>query len=524
MSLNSECADKTIADPNLVAVFMRQSTKKKSQEKSIPRQRMGLREWSETIGWAFPTHRDCFYEKKISGTLLNPELDRLMRDLASGRRRAVMIDDLSRATRLALKTFQLWDLIKKVGALLAIRSRCLVIDPRRDQQDMLIFFEGLLNEAYWEMLGRMSADGSRLRARNGLWCGGPVPPGFARKGKGVLVPDKVNGRGLELQLMAAGSMSLRQASRYLKARLGLDVSPSTLHHRAHNRIYEGMLVYGKTKKGYYRKPRAVMGDVVLRKSQKAGIAPVEVERAIQSPVATGLAIAPRSRLRASKNNGDGMGLRSSGTPPFALSGITFCAVCGDRFTRRLGPANGKEAAPGRYKYVGCWTDGCANRSRRQELVEDAAWTALRALAGNAPAVSEALRRALGILRKDNSVKAKKLADQVRELEAACLRLEEKVATSPTEDAEAFSKALAQIRERLVEERRELAVAGAAAELSLTDDDEASFLGWCADVVSRWKELDPMERLIGLRVGLSRAVVDVEGGVTLQPRVPVPKEK
>lgn len=511
---------RTMEDPSAVAVFTRQSTKKKSQEKSIPRQRMGLREWAKTIGWAFPKDKDCFYEKKISGTRLNPEFDRLMADIASGRRKAILIDDLSRATRLALKTFQLWDLIKKTGTLLAIRSRYLVINPRYDQQDILIFFEGMLSEAHWETLGRMSADGSRFRASKGLWCGGPVPSGFVRKSKGVLAPDRAHLRDIEMQLLATESLSLRQASRFLKEQVGLDVAPSTLHHRAHNPIYESALVYGRTKRGFFRNPEARLGDAVLRKSQKAGPEDaIILPGAIQSPVAAAVAVASRKRLESSKNNSDGMGIRRSSVPLFALSGIAYCGLCETRVARRIGPPIKNGSGDGRYMYLGCWSKGCVNHSRRQEVVEDAALVALTAFVGDVEAARSTIRAAVEIVKRDGTLKARRLRKQDQEVEGACRRLEDRMETMLSEGSAVFASTLADLRQRLANGRRELAQAEAAMSLSLSPDDEADFLGWCSDMVARWKNFEPWERLVALRMGFARATFGDGGSVSLQPRLP-----
>lgn len=512
---------RTIDDRELVAVFTRQSTKKPSQEKSIPRQRIGLQAWAKTIGWAYPEDPECFYEKKISGTRLNPELERLMRDLESGRRRGVLLDDLSRASRLALKTFQLWDVIKRTGALLAIRSRYLVINPQLDQQDILIFFEGMLNEAYWETLGRMSADGSRFRASKGLWCGGPVPSGFIRAGKGVLAPDLEHSREIELQLAAAESLSLRQASRFLRERVGLEISPSTLHHRAHNRIYESVLVYGKTRRGFYRNPTAMQGDPVLRKSQRGR--PEEtivLPGAIKSPIPPMLAISPRSRLKGSRNNADGMGLRNAKAPPFALSGIAYCGFCDTRLVRRLGPVvrNGQDGA--RYGYLGCWTKDCVNHSRRQEAVEDGAITALSKLVENAAASRLMLRSAFEALRKDAAAKADRLREANRELEGACGRIERVMENMLAERAGAYAAKLSNLHQRLAAGRAELLQAEAAISFSLSPEIEDGFLVWCADIVNRWKGFSPIERLLMLRMGFRRATMGEGGIIELFPRMPL----
>lgn len=512
-----------ITDPSLVAVLCRQSTTKTRQKNSIPRQLKGLKEWAKEIDWAFPTDSSCFYTAKISGTVYNPELERLMDDLRSGRKRGVMIDDLSRASRLVLKSYQLWDLIKSTGTLLAVRSFRRILDPENNNDEVIVGFEAWMNEAYWQMLGRLSADGSRRRAAQGRWCGGPVPLGFKRIRKGVLAKDDSTKLDITCQLSAASYLSVRQAAKLYQERFGIAVAPATLHNRARNRAYEGAIVYGRTHRDFVQNEQAIMGDLPIRKPFNSRPGDIVVkDGALPTPVERRTSIEAQQRLAERQNNRTGLGIRLNQKDPFTLSGLAFCAVCGNRLKRRLGPR--RKSADGlasRYAYAGCWAAGCPNFSRTAEAVELAVVSAIEHLAVSGPSAKMVVDAAVKTLQGESKVKARLLEQRVQELKRACSRLEARFGAEIENETDAHAHAFDTLSKKLCLAEEELGYARAALDFKLDKDTEAAFMAWCGDTAGRWKEFSAWERIVALRQGFSRVAVFGDGSVSLAPRIPPP---
>ncbi len=483
---------------NDVAVLMRQSTNKKSQDNSIPKQLQLNAEFAKEINWPFPTMPERFYSATVSGMSPNrPELDRLLKDIRSGDVKRVMVYDWSRASRSILGACGLWNTIRKAGALLAIQSQKRVIDSKKLNEGDFLFISvnGVINEAQWLTHARLVRDGMRRRAGNGKWPA-PVPFGFIRNEDGILIPNPDEMRIVERQFEAAAVYGIREACKVLQEE-NIFVSPSTLHYRLHNSVYIGILSYGKTKNDFKLNPNAKWGEMPGRKRMRSDEL-IVVEDAFISPVSKEAIEKFQVNAQSRRWNKSGLGQRK-GKTPFLLAGLAYCGLCGKRMSRKAVKGVSKGGLEKAYDYVGCGTEKCPNKCLKKEIIEDqirkfSLWEHLPKFE-----LREAIKTALDIKIQFALKKQAEYENEIIKLTNAKDKFGSMYSEEIAKDkdyAQAYQKLCFDLHETQVNlyrmERTVNEISGATPRI------QADILGWCINFRERWYSMIPRQKMLFLR--------------------------
>lgn len=353
-------------DGDDVAVLARQSTNKSAQSESIPKQRELLEAFAAEIGWPFPKNPSRYYEAIVSGMSPGrPELERLVRDIKSGKVRRVMVYDVSRVSRNILVSTGLFKVFREHGTKLAVHSFRRVLNLDSDDDHTLSSMGFLFSETHWANHARGIREGMRRLASHGRWLTS-VPFGFKKVG-GILEPDPKTAPLLFRQLELARLYGFREASRILMGE-GQRVAPSTLQHRFHNPVYQGTLRYGATRMQAIPNPHAKFGELPWRGQVPTPDETIVLEKAFQAPVPGGLWHDELLERQSRRNNRNGAGIRGT-DGAFFLSGLAVCSSCGKSIRAFSSVRRRSDGASIPYYYVGCRTKGCKNSSRSRDKVE-----------------------------------------------------------------------------------------------------------------------------------------------------------
>lgn len=493
-----------------VAVLARQSTNKREQRESIPKQLDCLREFASRIGWPFPQNEQRIYRAIVSGMApFRPDLDRLKADMASGSVRRVLVYDLSRATRSTLKACELWKSFREHGAKLAIQSFRRILDADSDEDQLMVGVMALFNESHWTNHARIVRDGMHRQARMGRWVA-PIPFGFQRD-HGILIPEKRAAESLRRQFEAVQKFGYREASRVL-AQEGIKVSASTLHYRMQNPAYRGELVYGLTTMEFSRDGEAKLGDPLRR--VRAQSRPEDICRrrdAFVAPVPAGAQGVLSADAEARRFNSGGIGTRVNSKDGFLLAGLAYCALCAARFSRFTTARSRADGVIVRYDYVGCRTSQCPNRCLPRAEIEARFVARLKGALREPDTLEDTVRQALWRKRIAAEEQRPILDLQGRELVAAKNRLEE-VAAGEILDNPVFVVAYERVCAQLSRIESKLAELDELVRLACGAKRAAAALfAWMSDFSARWESIAFPDRIRLLR------------GVLFQVRIGAPHQ-
>lgn len=508
----------TALDADDVAVLARQSTSKAAQAESIPKQRELLEAFAAEIGWPFPKNPARFYEAIVSGMSPGrPELERLVQDIKAGNVRRVMVYDVSRVSRSILVSNGLFNVFREQETQLAVHSFRRVINLNSDDDHTLSSMGFIFSETHWANHARGIREGMRRLANHGRWLTS-TPFGFKKVG-GILEPDPVTAPLLFRQLELSRLYGFREASRILKGE-GQRVAPSTLQHRFHNRVYQGILRYGATRMAEIRNPHAKFGELPWRAQVPAPDETIVVEKAFQAPVPMGLWHDESLERESRRNNRNGAGLRKS-LGAFFLSGLAVCAICGKSiraFSTVRRRADGT-AVP--YYYVGCRTKGCQNSSRPRERVERRFEAVIRRLLAEPEMLRLRLRSTLAMRvstadgrRGQLEARKDKLKESLERLQTA---FAEEIENDPVLEAarNGFHTELAELDERLDADER-LRNLSASLEQALPN-----LISWMSDLQGRRTDAGHREFAIFLRRALAKVEISADLQLQLFFRRPLP---
>lgn len=426
----------------------------------------------------------------------------------------------------------LWDTFRKFGVLVGIRSQRQIMDPTSRDHTMQITMQGLFNEYDWFVRAENVRVGVRRSASRGRWPTA-VPLGFRRE-KGLLIPDHGSVAILTPQIEAVGTLSLREASRYLAER-NILVSPSTLHHRAHNPLYEGVSRYGGRKMEFVPNPEARYGDnlVPKLKRQPAEAEVIVIKDAFPRPVPDELVEASRAALQARRHNRNGWGIRRRHGPSFFLVGLLYCGLCGLRFQRHVVKHLLKSGQVKIYDYLGCDPreyprigrpkHDCPNRRLLRAVVEWRFEAGLRADLREENIIrvllEKSIRRRCRLAEEERPDRVAKRARLKGEKD----RLETTYGHRIAEDA-AFAKAYEMVCKQLEAMEGWLAQADQLQRrLETYPRFEAEFIVRLSDLTSRWGKLALNDRAVLLRHALTKVVVGESLRMTLVPRRTTPDQ-
>ena len=374
-----------VRGPEEVAVLCRQSTGKEKQEHSNEKQFFCVNEWCERVGVPFPTSQENHYEAIVSGLSdSRPELDRLLRDVESGRRKLVLMYHVSRMARLAINSLEFIERVGEADVPLGISAEGRFFDLNNPNDRLDIQFKIMAAEAENTERAVMVRQGAHRKARLGLWPAA-APSGFRRLKSGLLVPHEDTGRSLESALRVAAVLGLRGV-----VKAGLGSSRSTVHYWARSPAYEGTLSYARTYFDFAPDPTAGFADRPKRgRFSRPDDQQILVPNAILSPVNPALLLELRQRLDRRRYNKDGSGVRWKQRDPFCFAAVAHCGLCGQRIRRRIA-RNGSRK---RYEYVGCQTKDCANRYVAREIWEKSVLQAVERLSREQKGVEGILHKA-----------------------------------------------------------------------------------------------------------------------------------
>jgi DNA invertase Pin-like site-specific DNA recombinase len=317
--------------------LLRVSTKKQTKrgakdEPDIPAQRQAIEEWvNQRTGW---THVREFIEPGVSA-YKNSREDRIVLDQIFADARAGLFDVLVvwKGDRLSRRTDELpgivRDLVKMGVAVWAVADAPGGKEWRAENaMDLLMLsLEGWKNEVYSEQISVNVKNAKRQQARTGTWTGGRAPYGymFATKkdhnGEPVmqggriareLAPDPDTAPVVRsiFERYAAGIGGMALAEWLNKSGtpspFGAKWSSNGVRYILQNKVYAGLLVYGRSPKG-----KKAVGEQIVAKGNHEPL----IDQRLWDKV---------EQLRQARQ-GMEEGHRNGAT--YALSGILRCGKC-----------------------------------------------------------------------------------------------------------------------------------------------------------------------------------------------------
>lgn len=501
--------------PEQMAIVCRQSTRKATQDASRPKQREFCQQACLEFWKAYPTSPENYYEYTGSGASPHqPHLVRLAADLEAGRRRAVILYDLSRLSRSVVITLELAAVLRRVrGLLVTYRGRRVYDFTTTDRSaESQLALESMTDEDQWNRIRESVRDGIYRNAARGYWPR-KAPPGYTRIRPGLLVPVPAGAQEVNNIFRLVAALGVREAAEVRTAQ-GFPTSKSALHRLVHSWLVRGDLAFGLTtiqeipladlakKTGQMPEFGAIPPRILVPQASDRQIIRLGQYAPVVSPV---VAEETLERLKARQRNQGGWGLRKRTLNPSFLDALATCLHC----------EKPRKPFKLRSEFLGCWTRGCVNHRYVRSSLELSVVRYLGRLVRDRTQLEEHLQRAMArwlpLAHKETQLKTdvENLSAQVEQMERLAYG---ELAGDPD-----LRLALARIRADLVTKHRQLQI---AQRLNTLKNASQQFLDQfrtrVRELEDRWKRLPPQERVIWTRRLFGEIIVERLGRYTFLP--------
>ena len=383
-----------------IALYIRVSTQEQADnpEGSIRNQRDRLEEMVKFKNYDehFGEIVDIYVDEAKSGKDTNrPELQRMLREIEKGNVTLVMASELSRISRNIQDFAKIWNMMKDKGcSFFSLREN---FDTTTAAGEMVLYTLANLSQFERRQVSERVSANFIARAKRGLSNGGVTPPGYKRiEGKpGYLeideehkeVVEKCFEYFLQEETLALTAKRLNKENYQLKARMSGGRATSK-HFNVEN---------------LYR---------ILTNKVMAGIKTYEEFGEVHEVKAVWKAIIPRTKFnKVQKILAQNKSIKKSASArryPYILTGLVYCADCGDRLCGKS--AHGASGKVGyyehgwRYRKNYCKTDkmhNCGSPTRfSAERVHELVLEKVTKLIQSEHVASKLLTQAKGIDKKD----------------------------------------------------------------------------------------------------------------------------
>ncbi len=383
-----------------IGIYIRVSTQEQADnpEGSIKNQRERLEQMVELKNYEgnFGEIKDVFIDEAKSGKDTNrAELQRMLREIEKGNINLVMASELSRVSRNIQDFAKIWNMMKEKGcSFFSLREN---FDTTTAAGEMVLYTLANLSQFERRQVSERVSANFIARAKRGLSNGGVTPVGYKRiEGKpGYLEIDedqrltveKCFEYYLQEETLALAAKRLNKENYQLKARMSGGRATSK-HFNVEN---------------LYR---------ILTNKAIAGVKTYEEHGEVHEVKAVWPAIIKRGKFdKVQKLLAKNRSVKKSASPrryPYILTGLVYCADCGDRLCGKS--AHGAKGKVGyyehgwRYRKNYCKTDkmhNCSSPTRfSAERVHELVLEKITNLIQSEQMAKKLLTQAKGIDKKD----------------------------------------------------------------------------------------------------------------------------
>ena len=334
-------------NPNYkIGLYVRNSSvKQDTPEGTIKNQEERLRQYValRNMSCQFGEVVQVYVDRSLSAKNMNrPAVQKLLQDIESEKINMVMVSELSRITRSMRDFGEVWDFLgEKKCAFLSLREN---VDTSNAAGEMVMYMLANIAQFERKQTGERVTANLRIRAKRGLYNGGPIPLGYKRN------PERPG----FLEIDEKEVETVRAAFDYFLKYEGLSKTAKELNK-------DGVSV-SKHKKGGGKSRLGFFTVDVLRKilKQKAyigvrdyidGSKRIDVKAVWKPIIDTGKFARVQEMLK--ENHSSKKPFSYKKTFPYILTGIASCQTCGD-------PMCGA-SAHGKYKKYAYYLHGWASK-------------------------------------------------------------------------------------------------------------------------------------------------------------------
>ena len=453
----------------------------KNQEERL-RQYVALRNMSCQFGEVVQVYVD----RSLSAKNMNrPAVQKLLQDIESEKINMVMVSELSRITR-SMKDFgEVWEFLgEKKCAFLGLREN---VDTSNAAGEMVMYMLANIAQFERKQIGERVAANLRIRAKRGLYNGGPIPLGYKRNTErpGFLEIDEKEAETVR----AAFDYFLKYETLSRTAKeLNKDGVTLSKHKKGGGNFRLGFFTVDVLHRILRRKAYIGLRDYI------DGSKKIDV-KAVWRPIVDARKFA-RVQEMLSENRHSKKPFSCKKTFPYILTGIVSCQTCGD-------PMCGG-SAHGKYKKYAYYIHGWASKKCSTMIrpafkcnphrvsaskLEEAVFKNIRSLVENPGFVKEMMEKVKRVHQQNGTNKEmKRLKLKVSSCNASLEALAERLGELPSAvsakpiygQMEKLEKAKAEALERLQELESN---SGPAQELPADFEDYQKFLNFMGKALS-----------------------------------------
>ena len=323
-----------------IGIYIRVSTQEQADnpEGSIRNQRDRLEQMVKLKNYEdnFGEIVDVFIDEAKSGKDTNrPELQRMLRAIEAGKVNLVMASELSRISRNIQDFAKIWNMMKGVGcSFFSLREN---FDTTTAAGEMVLYTLANLSQFERRQISERVSANFTVRAKRGLSNGGPTPPGY----------KTIEGKPGYLQIDKEEELVIKKCFEYF-------LSEETLASAAKRLNAENYKLSAKIKGGRVRKTSFRVENLyrILTNKAVAGIRLYKEYGEEHEVKAVWPAIINKSTFnKVQKTLKANKSVKKKASPrryPYILTGLIFCADCGDKLCGKS--AHGAKGKVGYYEH------------------------------------------------------------------------------------------------------------------------------------------------------------------------------
>lgn len=323
-----------------IGFYIRVSTQEQADnpEGSIRNQRERLKQMVKLKNYEgnFGEIINVYIDEAKSGKDTNrPELKRMLLDIEKGTINLVMASELSRISRNIQDFAKIWDMMKSVGCkFLSLREN---FDTTTAAGEMVMFTLANLSQFERRQVSERVSANFLARAKRGLSNGGPTPPGY----------KTIEGKAGYLQIDEEEAPTIKKCFEYFLIEETLASTAKRLN--AENYKLSGKIKGGKATLKHFGVENLYR---ILTNKALCGVRTYEEFGEVHEVKAAWKGIVSKSIFdKVQKMLKANCSVKKKDNPrryPYILTGLVFCAECGDRLCGKS--AHGAKRKFGYYEH------------------------------------------------------------------------------------------------------------------------------------------------------------------------------